>query len=148
MTSIDDIDAAFGAVEKPEHFCKLHCEECEEHDRLLRQRDRTTITIEDVGNPGWDPISFISPEGMAYFMPALARLALSNPTREYSWYGDQLIFHLKHGGASNPFLNFCNPMQRNAIGNFLIEMQRFGRSIENRLSVPEGVVQAFDLWRA
>ncbi len=80
-------------------------------------------------------------------MPALARLALSVPAREYEWYGDQLIFHLKDGGASNPFFNFCNPMQRHAIVNLLTEMLSFSRNIETRLCDPEEFAEALDLWR-
>lgn len=149
MTAIDDVDTAFGAVEKPEHFCNfLHCEECEDHDLLLRKRDRTSITVEDVGNPCWDPIDFISPQGMAYYMPALARLALRKPTPEHGWYGERLIFHLTYGGASNAFLNFCDPMQRNAIVALLTEMLSFGRNLQERLSDPEEVAQAIDSWRA
>jgi hypothetical protein len=50
------IDAAFGDVERPEHFTDYaHCCECAEHDALLRARDRDTLCIADVGNTGWDP---------------------------------------------------------------------------------------------
>jgi hypothetical protein len=83
---IADIDAAFGGAVKPAHFTNYdHCEECAEHDQLLRQRDRATLKIEDVGNPCWTPIPFSSPEGGAYYMPTLVRLALSPPTDGYGW---------------------------------------------------------------
>lgn len=67
------IDAEFGAVPRPEHFTDFtHCCECAEHDEALRSRDRASLRIEDVGNPGWDPLCFCSAEGIAYFFPALA----------------------------------------------------------------------------
>jgi len=69
---LSEIDAAFYSVEKPEHFMDYtHCEECAEHDQLLRERDRETLRIEDVGNICWQPISFSSVQGIAYYMPAL-----------------------------------------------------------------------------
>jgi hypothetical protein len=35
------LDAAFGPCPRPEHFTNdKHCEECAEHDELLRNRDR------------------------------------------------------------------------------------------------------------
>jgi hypothetical protein len=55
------LDAAFGPCPRPEHFTNdKHCEECAEHDELLRNRDRDTLTVADVGNPSWDPICFIT----------------------------------------------------------------------------------------
>jgi hypothetical protein len=74
------IDAAFGGVERPVHFTTYtHRCECAEHDELLRARDRDTLSIADVGNPGWDPICLTSPQGIAYYFPALARLPLPRP---------------------------------------------------------------------
>jgi hypothetical protein len=66
------IDAAFASVRKPEHFTNYeHCEECREHDELLRTRDRQTLDLKDVGNICWQPISFSSGQGVAYYFPAL-----------------------------------------------------------------------------
>lgn len=114
------IDAAFRDALKPEHFTHhTHCEECAEHDQLLRRRDRDTLQMEDVGNIGWQPISFCSPEGMAYYMPALARLALSKPTYDYGWYGDTLAIHLSSNGSGNAFLRYCNHLQRKAVADLL-----------------------------
>ncbi len=75
---LERINQAFAASPRPEHFTNhTHCCECFEHDKLLRSRDGDTLGMNDVGNPGWDPICFISPEGFAYYLPALARLTLS-----------------------------------------------------------------------
>jgi hypothetical protein len=89
------LDAAFGPCPRPEHFTNdKHCEECAEHDELLRNRDRDTLTVADVGNPSWDPICFISGEGFNYYFPTLARLALADPADGHGWYFEQLLFHL------------------------------------------------------
>jgi hypothetical protein len=60
----------------------------------LRNRDRDTLAVADVGNPGWDPICFITGEGFNYYFPTLARLALADPADEHGWYFEQLLFHL------------------------------------------------------
>ena len=60
-TVLTKIIDAFASVAKPEHFTDYnHCEECAEHDELLRSRNRFSLQFADVGNPGWDPLCFTS----------------------------------------------------------------------------------------
>jgi hypothetical protein len=84
---------AFGTVPRPDHFTNYtHCDECAEHDETLRSQTPATIGLEQLGNPGWDPVCFInSPAGLKYYMPALARLALDPSDSSYLL---QFIFHL------------------------------------------------------
>jgi hypothetical protein len=82
-----------------------------------------TLTIDDVGNAGWDPITFSNAEGVAYYFPTLARLAISSGTYRYGWYADQLMFHLTRHGSDNRFLHFCNVQQRRAVGHLLEHLQ-------------------------
>jgi len=146
---IAEIDKAFGGCAKPDHFGNyLHCEECAEHDQLLRDRTRETLTIEEVGNAGWDPLCFSSAAGIAYYFPKLARLAISPLTYEQGWYGDQLLFHLTHGGTDNRFLQFCNSRQRRAVGHLLAHFEENPAGQEERLSSDDGLVQARALWCA
>ena len=106
--------SAFGRVPRPEHFTDYkHCCECAEHDALLRSRDVTTLHFDDVGNPGWDPMCFISAEGFRYYFPALARLALNG--HGSNWYIDQLLFYLGYSGKENRHLRFFSPPERNAV---------------------------------
>ncbi len=144
---IADIDAAFGGAVKPEHFTNYdHCEECAEHDQLLRQRDRATLKIEDVGDPCWSPIVFTSPEGIAYYMPALVRLSLSPPTYGYDWFGDQLLFHLSYNDADNGFLRFCDARQRRAVAALLEYLMIVGADREDRLSDLDEFSHAREFW--
>jgi len=138
-----EINRVFGSIPKPEHFTNyLHCEECAEHDELLRSRDCSTLRIDDVGNPGWDPLCFTSPEGIGYFMPALAKLALDTPSDTYSWYGDQLLFHLFSGAEHNGFFQYCDSAQRKAIALLLTHF------IETRFGLQEFATDEDDLLRA
>ena len=115
-----EIDLAFGDCGKPDHFTDFkHCEECADHDELLRSRDRSSLKIGDVGNPGWDPILFCLPEGISYFMPALTRIALEKPTEEFGWYGGLLVLHLSPQDWPSPFYQYCTPVQRKAVAALL-----------------------------
>ncbi|WP_333858557.1 hypothetical protein [Denitromonas sp.] len=122
--TLSEIDLAFGHIEKPEHFTDVtHCEECAEHDELLRTRNRETLSASDVENPGWDPFCFSSANGLAYYFPTLARLALSKTdANPCGWYADQLLFHLYSGFTENAFFQFCSVVQRQAVAHFIAHM--------------------------
>ena len=111
------IDQAFDGIAKPEHFTNYeHCGECKEHDDTLRKGTRETLRREDLGNAGWDPITFSSVEGMGYYFPVLARFALlPDVWTDHSWYGSQLLSHLSWDGGTNRFLAWCSPKQRDAV---------------------------------
>ena len=114
------INECFGGLEKPEHFTNYqHCEECFEHNETLRSRDVSTLSIEDVGNICWQPISFSTPEGVSYYMPALAKLSLEPPTYNYGWYGETLGIHLSFNEEKNRIYNYCSEKQKNAISAFI-----------------------------
>jgi hypothetical protein len=147
-TILAEIDAAFGGVERPEHFTNFtHCEECAEHDELLRMRDRDTLSICDVGNPGWDPICFCSPEGIAYYFPTLARLALSDlgPDR-CDWYASQLLFHLYSGFTENGFFQYCSLPQRQAVARFIAYIIEAHASLIDLHSAADEFLRCHQLW--
>lgn len=110
------IDAAFAECARPEHFTNYeHCDECAEHDELLRTRNRQTLTLEDVGNPGWDPITYCTSEGIAFYLPSLVRLALDIRAGGQLNYAQQLMFQFRWGGDDNPHYAAFTPVQRHAI---------------------------------
>lgn len=86
------IRAAFGSTPRPTHFTNpSHCEECAEHNATLLAHTPDTITLEQLGNPGWDPICYVDTQGYHYYMPGLVRLALG---RGRDFYLGQFLFHL------------------------------------------------------
>ena len=144
---LEVIDTAFLGVVKPEHFTNYeHCEECAERDETLRLHDRATLKVQDIGNPGWDPLCFASPQGKAYYFPALARFALAPPTCEYGWYGGQLLFHLTSGGQYNEFLAYCSPEQRHAVALLLEHVVTTRASASEVLNSQDELLQAHELW--
>ncbi len=114
------VEAAFASQARPGHFTNFrHCEECAEHDEVLRSRTKESLTVADVGNPGWDPICFVTDEGFRYYFPGLARLALQEPTGGHGWYFEQLLFHLNDAATPQKRRPACTPQQREAVACFL-----------------------------
>jgi Family of unknown function (DUF6714) len=105
---------------KPEHFTTYrHCCECAEHDETLLAYDVNTIGGEQLGNPGWDPLCFVSPEGFLYYLPALIRITLDTMDKPQERYLDQLLFHLIRDGKDHELVRACSPEQRVFVAEFL-----------------------------
>lgn len=119
-TVITMIEAAYADVPKPEHFTNhLRCDECAEHDHTLLSCERGTLGLEHVGNPEWDPLYFCTPQGKAYYMPSLVRLALADRAECVAPYWQQLLFHLAGDGPRNALIRYCTHPQRQAVAAFL-----------------------------
>lgn len=124
MTSDDealaDVFRAFGAVPKPERFFANDGDlEYAEHNALLCARDRDTLLLSDVDNPGWDPVCSCSSAGFAYYFPTLAKFALEHPDDSPLWYAEQLMYLISREGERNRFLLFCDADQRRAVAKFV-----------------------------
>ena len=87
------IDQSFGSIARPDQMCMnpRHCEECEEHEQTLQGVTPDTVSLKEVGSPGWDPMCFASGITYQYFLPGLSRLALGI---EDDYYLGQFLFHL------------------------------------------------------
>ena len=149
---LNAIDNAFRSVTRPAHFTNYkHCEECAEHDNLLRSRDRATLRIQDVENAGWNPLVFLTPEGFVYYFPALARLALSSNGEEF--LTSFVPFHLyelltDQEGGRHPWLSALSKEQCNAILCFVCFVADQKKSILEALAVePETLDQAVIFWK-
>jgi hypothetical protein len=112
----------------------------------LRSRDLDTLRIEDVGNAAFDPICFISPEGFAYYMPALARLTLEPPAEPHGWYGEELLFHLRYDEARNRRVLACTPEQRQAITGFLRHLVETRTELLDSYGCTDEMFQALEIW--
>ena len=132
-------------VPKPEHFTDYrHCCECAEHDETLLSADIETIGLKELGNPGWDPMCFASPEGKKYYFPALIRLSLE--TIESEFYLDQFLFHLEWDGPDNDFYLSCSKEQRAFIADFLAYLiDAYAETIENNFSA-DSALKCYEIW--
>ena len=108
-------------ADKPRHFTDFrHCDECAEHDETLLAATLEEIGMDELGNPGWDPVCFCSAEGMKYYFPAFVRLSLETVSDEF--YFSQLLFHLEADGRENRLLRKCTPAQRDFVAAFIAYM--------------------------
>jgi hypothetical protein len=146
---LSELGVAFAACARPEHFTDFqHCCECAEHDELLRSRDRQSLRIEDVGNPGWDPLCFTSTEGLLYYLPTLGRLALDEPTLDLDWYVPQLHFHLTYKDAENRILRAATLAQRRAVVQLLRHIIETRGELCDKWSCREDLLAAAELWQS
>jgi len=146
---LDQIDRAFADVVKPEHFTDYtHCDECNEHNNTLRARTRETLRRSELGNCGWDPITFSSAEGIGYFFPALARFALlPDVWRDNSWYACQLFSHMAWDGAENRFLAWCSSAQHSAVYALLEHLSATRADAVARYACQGDLQSALTVWR-
>lgn len=133
---------------KPPHFTNYqHCCECFEHDETLLSHDIDSISTNELGNPGWDPMCFCSEEGFIYYMPALIRITLDNIKDLHKTYLDQLLFHLIKDGKGNRLVVACNEEQRQFVASFLEHLiENYTPEIEAALCYSDEILKAHDIW--
>jgi len=132
---------------KPEHFTNYrHCCECAEHDETLLAYDVNTIGVEQLGNPGWDPLCFSSVEGFLYYVPALIRITLDTMEKPQERYLDQFLFHLMRDGKDNDVVRACSPEQRAFVAEFLeYLMERYSAELDG-YTYSDAILKAYEIW--
>jgi hypothetical protein len=146
---IREVNAAFAKCPRPDHFTDhTHCDECAEHDELLRSRDNDTLQLADVGNPGWDPLCYVDAAGFGYLFPGLTRLALTDPGPEHDWYGPQLLSHLTYApqGEGNRHLRAFDAEQRRAVVNLLRHLAETRSMLTDKYGCSDDLLYAIELW--
>ena len=135
---------------KPEHFTNYrHCCECAEHDQTLLSCDVDSIGLAELGNPGWDPLCFCSPEGFIYYMPALVRLTLDTIDDPKQSYLEQMLFHLIKDGPDNRFVSACNEEQRKFVAEFLEYLiAEHAEQIAGEVFTADDILRAHEIWSA
>jgi len=131
--------------EKPNHFTSYkHCEKCAEHDETLKGADIDSIGLEELGNPGWDPICFCTDEGKKYYIPSFIRLSLDTVANEF--YLGQFLFHLEGDGDGNNLLISCNEEQKKFIASFVEYMiNSHAKEIDDNLYAGEAL-KVYQMW--
>jgi len=135
----------FASSAAPENYTdRNHCEECAEHDETLRTFTPETIGIDQLGNPGWDPICFVLPDAFKYYFPALVRLA---PEAEgLNSYLEQFLFHVTYQGENSRYFKYFSKAEREAA----LDVLRYIRSSMKRPVKEWGLEseldEAIELW--
>ena len=135
-------------VPKPSSFGNpLHCCECFEYDETLRTHNIDSIGRDQLGNPGWDPMTYSSVDGAMYYMPALIKLTLDTMDNPQEMYIDQMLFTLNRDGAGNELITACNTEQRIFIADFLDYLiGHYDSEVESRIFCSTQVLKAHEIW--
>lgn len=136
------------SVDKPEHFVDYrHCCECAEHDQTLLAFDVDTIGLDQLGNPGWDPLCFASVEGLMYYLPAMIRLTVDTMDQPSLTYLDQMLFHLQQDGEDNRLVTACTVEQRNFVTKFLEYLvDKHGAQVEAGAFTSDDILKTHGIW--
>ncbi len=142
---IDKARRVFAEAPRPEHFTDYtHCCECSEHDETLRAHTPDSIGLEELGNPGWDPMCFATNDAFKYYFPALVRLALGGTG--VSYYVDQFLFHIIEDGPRNRRWEAFTRPQRELVLNVLEALLEH-KSVEIERSYDaDRLIQAIEIW--
>jgi hypothetical protein len=132
---------------KPEHFTNYrHCCECAEHDETLLHGEVDTIGMEELGNPGWDPICFASAEGKKYYVPTFVRLTLETMAGDF--YLCQFLFHLEGDGTGNDFFASCTRAQRKFLAGFIAYLiENYSEEIDEAYCADDAL-RTYEIWSA
>ncbi len=124
--ALDDVVRCFAATPRPTKFVDAsHCSECAEHNATLSAHTPGSITLEELGNPGWDPICFVQDiNAFRYYLPAMARLACGQGE---AYYLAQFLFHLNQAR-----IDALLPGERSVLATFLTGlMEAFPADIDS-----------------
>jgi len=113
-------------------------------DRTLLAADVDRIGLNELRNPGWDPICFCSQDGKKYYMPALIRLSLDTIGSDF--YFDQFLFHLELDGEHNALFSSCSSDQRQFIAKFIAFMIEHHAAEIERNCCTDRVLRVYEIW--
>lgn len=91
-------------------------------------------------------MGFTSSEGFAYYLPALARLAMTKPPLPFEWYGSQLITHLCSDGPNNNRVLACTPSQQTAVVLFLNHLAETRADWVDDSMCADKLLEAISIW--
>jgi len=129
---ISEVQKAFGHFRRPDMFIRgtCSCEECMEHEGEMQTFNPDDLPLDQLNNPGWDPICFASNEAFGYFMPGLVKLVLDHTDD----YVQQFIFHSEQPDR----LAVLTPEQAQALSHVLdFLVLHESEALDNNLAVDD-----------
>lgn len=139
------VEKVFSGNAIPENFTNRdHCDECAEHDETLRSCTPKSIDLEQLGNPGWDPICFVLPDAFKYYFPAMVRLALDS--EKNNSYLEQFLFHVTYDGEDSRFFKHFSKDEREATLEVLKHIESQMGDIIDALNLENELKEAIELW--
>ncbi|MDT0140688.1 hypothetical protein [Acidovorax sp. PRC11] len=99
------LDKFFSKCPRPLVFNSYTKEDDEflQHDRLLKSRTPDSLSREDLGTVGWNPIGCMNVEGWRYWLPTLGRIAHTTETADRGFFFGDLLAYLKNPDENKAF---------------------------------------------
>jgi hypothetical protein len=121
---IGSIHSAFCNEDRPSKFTREDSDDpdCVEFNDLFQSHTRSTLPIEPLFSYRY-PLSYLNPQGMKYYFPTLARIALIINQENQGcpdWTGENLLVKLEEEG----FRVSCNAGQKSIILKFLHHLKK------------------------
>jgi hypothetical protein len=142
---IEQINLAFGRIQRPKEFVDVtHCDECKEHNETLLETNCEEIGLKELGNPGWDPICFVRPQGFLYYFPALVRLVFDDKSNNE--FLDSFLFHSTYEGVKSRFFVHFNEQQISATLDLMLFLKFNWKKKVEKMGLVKELAQAVTLW--
>ena len=143
---LQTIKRAFAGCRRPEHFTDYIT--ARSVPSMMRSYVHATLhaQIEDVGNPGWDPICFTSPEGFAYYFQHSHVSLLPSQTTRTAGTALSCFCICSPTDARIIGLLACTPEQRLAIVQFLRHLAETRAALADSYCSTADLFQALEIW--
>lgn len=109
-------------ISRPNMFIRgtCSCDECMEHEAVMQTFNPVDLPLDQLNNPGWDPICFASNDAFTYLMPGLVKLVLDH-TFEYV---QQFIFHVEQPDRLSGFIQKEAQALNNVLDYLLLNKEK------------------------
>lgn len=85
--------------------------------------------------------------GFLYYLPALARLCLAEPTYNYGWYGNLFFWHLISNGPRNARYLACTSEQQQAVVTFIEYVINSRTDMLDEHFAADDALNALQIWK-
>ncbi len=143
-----EIESAFDNS-RPDVLCVADGDpESSDHAMMWNDRDRDSLSFEDVFVEGSYPYNALTPDGLAYFLPAIARIALDSEGRavDGEWCGIPFVIGVL-GRQPNHFLSNCTIDQRRAVAHLVDFLIQTGSRCDVSPDDRKAMLAVLDMWK-
>lgn len=146
--AVSVLDSVFSNCPRPPVFnsyTKLD-DEFVQHDKLLKSRTPDSLSREDLGTVGWNPVGCMNVEGWRYWLPTLGRIAHTTERADRGFFFGDLLAYLKNPDENREFLKL-ERHERIAVLDFLRKSIPFVKErLEPEVEVDYELLPVIEQW--
>ena len=139
---------AFADIPRPPQFTDFeHCDECFEHNETMQKAGLRTLEATAMGTAGWSPLSFLTEQGLSYYMPRLLELALNLDKNEHDEsFLSHFLFHLVPTEDYDRFANYSHEQCKTILESLRFALSRHRDQIVEEF-IQEDIEAAIEYWQ-